>query len=245
VYEDIQDPAQEDIFFAQAANAVFTALSAGQGDAGATVQALAGAAGAGRLTVWSRHPDEEKLLAGTELGGALPVSEQPGDPTIGVFLNDGTGAKLDYYLHEQVAVASAASCPAGRIGFHVLVTLTSTVPVNAKGLPAYVTGQPRAGTTLGTMGTQVVVSAPLGGSIVSATIAGVPSSIGTGSESGRSVGLVFVNLAPGESKTIDVQLATADLSASTRASGLDPRLRLTPLAAPALLHLPHISCTND
>ena len=245
VYQDIQDPAQEDTFFAQAANAVFNALSAGQGDARATVEALADAAGAGRLTVWSRHPDEEKLLADTELEGAMPVTERPGSPTVGVFLNDGTGAKLDYYLHENVAVTPAVSCPAGRIAFHVLVTLTSTVRANAKGLPAYVTGEPRSGVSLGTMGTQVVVSAPLGGSIVSATVGGVRSSIGTGGESGRSDGVVFVDLAPGETKTIDIELATADLSADIRAHGLDPHLRLTPLAVPALLHLPHISCTND
>jgi Protein of unknown function (DUF4012) len=244
VYQDIQDPAQEDVFFAQAANAVFTALSAGQGDARATVKALADAAGTGRLTVWSRHPDEEKLLAGTELEGAMPVTEQPENPTVGVFLNDGTGAKLDYYLHENVAVTSAASCPAGRVGFHVLVTLTSTVPTNAKGLPTYVTGEP-AGVPLGTMRTQVVVATPVGGSIESVTIGGVRSPIGSGSESGRSDGLVFVDLKPGETKTIDVQLVTAELSAAVRAQGLNPRLRLTPLAAPALLHLPTISCTND
>lgn len=245
VYQNIQDPQEEDVFFAQAANAVFTALSAGQGDARATVKALADAAGAGRLTVWSRHADEEKLLAGTELAGAMPATERPESPTIGVFLNDGTAAKLDYYLREKVGVASAASCPAGQIGLHVLVTLTSTVPADAKGLPAYVTGEATAGVPLGTMGTQVVVTAPVGGSIVSATVNGVRSSMGTGNESGRSEGLVFVDLAPGETKTIDVQLVTADLPADIRAHGLDPNLRLTPLAAPALVHLPHISCTND
>lgn len=245
VYQNIQDPALEDVFFAQAANAVFAALSAGQGDAHATVKALADAAGAGRLTVWSRHPDEEKLLVGTELEGAMPATEQPQDPTAGVFLNDGTGAKLDYYLREKVAVTPVASCPAGRIGFHVVVTLTSTVPANAKGLPAYVTGAPRAGVAPGTMGTQVVVASPVGGSIVSAAIGGVASSLGTGSEAGRSEGLVFINLAPGETKTIDVQLVTANLAADVRAHGIDPLVRLTPLAAPALLHLTHISCTND
>ena len=245
VYQDIQDPAQEDAFFAQAASTVFAALSAGQGDAHATLEALADAAGAGRLTVWSRHPDEEKLLADTELEGAMPVTEQAASPTIGVFLNDGTAAKLDYYLHENVTVASAASCPAGRIALHVLVALTSTVPANAKGLPAYVTGDPRSGVSLGTMGTQVVVTAPLGGSVVSATVGGVRSSIGTGAESGRSAGVVFVDLAPGETKTIDIELATAELPADVRADGLDPQLRLTPLAAPAVLRLPHISCTND
>lgn len=245
VYQNIQNPAQQDVFFAQAASAVFAALSAGQGNAHATIDALADAAAAGRLTVWSRHPDEEKLLTGTELEGAMPTAEQPGEPTVGVFLNAGTAAKVDYYLHEKVGVASVSSCPAGRIGFHVLVTLTSTVPANAKGLPAYVTGDPTAGVALGTMETQVVVLAPLGGSIESAAIGGVRSPIGTGSESGRSVGIAFVDLAPGEAKTIDIQLVTANLSTDVRAHGLEPRLRLTPLAAPALLQLPHISCTND
>lgn len=245
VYQDIQNPAQEDVFFAQAADAVFAALSAGQGGAHATVTALADAASAGRLTVWSNHPDEEKLLAGTELEGVMPDSEQPQSPEVGLFLNDGTGAKLDYYLHEQVADAPASSCPAGRIGFHVLVTLTSTVPADAKGLPSYVTGAPRAGVAAGTIGTQVVVAAPVGGSIESVTIGGVRTPMGTGSESGRSDGVVFVDLQPGETKTIDIQLMTANVPADIRARGLEPRLRLTPLAAPALLHLPRISCTND
>ncbi|HTC70507.1 MAG TPA: DUF4012 domain-containing protein, partial [Acidothermaceae bacterium] len=128
VYAEILNPAKEDAFFAQAASAVFVALSAGQGDARATVKALSDAAAAGRLTVWSNHPDEEKLLAGTSLEGAMPSTEQPEKPTVGVFLNDGTGAKLDYYLHADVSVAPAASCPAGRVGFHVAVTLTSNVP---------------------------------------------------------------------------------------------------------------------
>jgi hypothetical protein len=245
VYKDIQNPAQEDIFFAQAAYAVFTALSAGQGDARATVKALADAAGAGRLTVWSRHPAEEKLLAGTALEGAMPSREQPSNPTVGVFLNDGTGAKLDYYLHEDVAVAPAASCPAGRIGFHVLVTLTSTVPADAASLPAYVTGGAQPGVSLGTMRTQVVVAAPIGGAIVLASIDGVSTSIGTGIESGRSEGILFVDLAPGAKKTIEVELATTTLSPGVRAHGLNARLRLSPLAAPVLLHMPHISCPND
>jgi cell division protein FtsB len=245
VYQNIQNPTQQDLFFAQAANAVFAALTAGQGDAGATVKALADAASAGRLTVWSAHPGEEQLLAGTELAGTLPVNDQTGSPTVGVFLNDGTGAKLDYYLHEDVAVRSAASCPASRIGFHVLVTLTSTVPANAKKLPAYVTGSPKPGVTLGTMETQIDVAAPIGGSIESAMIDGVRSPIGTGTDSGRSDGLVFVDLAPGQTKTIDIQLTTSDLPSDIRAHGLDPRLLLTPLAAPALLHLAHISCPND
>ncbi len=245
VYANIQNPALEDAYFAQAANAVFTALSAGQGDARATVKALADAAGAGRLTVWSRHPAEEKVLAGTALEGALPSSEPAGDPTVGVFLNDGTGAKLDYYLREDVAVAPAASCPAGRIAFHVRVTLTSTVPADAASLPAYVTAGSKTSASLGTMRTQVVFAAPMDGSIVSASIDGVLTPIGSGVESGRSEGIVLVDLAPGAKKSIDVSLVTTQLPHDVRAHGVTPQVRSTPLSTPALLHLPHISCPND
>ncbi|HEY0870242.1 MAG TPA: DUF4012 domain-containing protein, partial [Acidothermaceae bacterium] len=231
VYANIQNPAQEDAYFAQAAYAVFAALSAGQGDARATIKSLADAAGAGRLTVWSQHPAEENLLAGTALEGAMPSNEPAGNPTVGVFLNDGTGAKLDYYLREDVAVAPAASCPARRIAFHVRVTLTSTVPADAAGLPAYVKG----GASAGTMRSQVVFAAPIGGSIVSASVDGVRTSIGSGVESGRSEGVVFVDLAPGAEKTIDVELVTASLSSKLRTRGLSPQVRSTPLATPALL----------
>ncbi|HTC69848.1 MAG TPA: hypothetical protein VK662_09795, partial [Acidothermaceae bacterium] len=121
----------------------------------------------------------------------------------------------------------------------------SNVPANAEGLPPYVVGGATSSPAPGTIRTQVVVSAPIGGGVVAASVDGVPTQIGTGSESGRSEGIVFVDVAPGAKKTIDIQLVSAQLSPDIRAHGLTPLLRLTPLAQPALLHLPHISCTND
>ena len=122
IYREVPDPVAQDAFFGGAAKAVFDALAGGQGDPRAVVQSLATAADGGRLSVWSAHPAEEEQLRGTPLAGALPAVDPPGKPTIGVFFDDGTAAKLDYYLRAKVDV-SGASCPAGRAGYHVRVTL--------------------------------------------------------------------------------------------------------------------------
>ncbi len=50
-----------------------------------------------RVLVWSAHPEEESQILTTSVSGRLPIDPVK-QPTVGVFLNDGTGAKLGYYL---------------------------------------------------------------------------------------------------------------------------------------------------
>jgi hypothetical protein len=242
VYRTVPDPQQQDAFFAEAAKAVFDALSGGQGDPRAVVQSLADAAAQGRLSIWSARAAEEQQIAGTPLAGPLPSVDAPGQPNIGVFLNDGTAAKLDYYLREQVSVSSA-SCPTGRVGFQVQITLTSTVPASAKTtLPAYVTGAGVPGLTPGAMRTQVYVYAPSGGAIVGATADGRAAKLGSGVESGRPVGIVTVDLAPGQTTLLRVTVESGSLPESVRESGVVPGVRVTPLAIPALLRTDAVRC---
>ncbi len=59
-------------------------------------------------------------------------------PTIGVFLNDGTEAKLGYYLHNEVHVTAGDCQPDGRRELQVRVVLHYDPPTD--GLPSYVTG---------------------------------------------------------------------------------------------------------
>jgi hypothetical protein len=242
VYRTVPDPRQQDVFFAESAKAVFDALSGGQGDPRAVVQSLADAASQGRLSVWSASAAEEQQIVGTPIGGPLPSVDAAGQPNIGVFLNDGTAAKLDYYLREQVSVSSA-SCPTGRLGFRVQIKLSSTVPKSAATtLPAYVTGGGVPGLALGTMRTQVYVYAPSGGAIVAATADGTAANLGAGVESGRPVGIVTVDLAPGQATVLDVTVESGVLPDSVRGSGVVPGLRVTPLAIPALLRTDAVRC---
>ena len=71
-----------------------------------------------------------------ELAGLLP--QTPGRPTIGVFLNDGTGGKIGYYLSNEIAVTAGDCRTDGRRLLTVKVTLHYTA--RSSGLPAYVRG---------------------------------------------------------------------------------------------------------
>ncbi len=93
---------------------MFEALAAGAARPAPLLDALARAAGERRLLAWSAHPAEQALLAPTVLGGVLPENDAA-RPVLGVFLNDGTGAKLDYYLRGAVAVTPAGCRPDGRL----------------------------------------------------------------------------------------------------------------------------------
>jgi hypothetical protein len=242
VYRTVPDPKQQDLFFGLAAKAVFDALSGGQGQSAAVVRSLADAADQGRLSVWSTRAIEESQLASSPLAGQLPATDAPGKPSIGIFLNDGTASKLDYYLHEQVSVG-AASCPENRVAYRVQITLTSAVPTSA--LPAYVTGGGVPGLVTGSIRTQLYVYAPTGGAVETATADGKPARLGAGVVSGRSVGLVTVDLAPGQTSVLDVTVMTGAVSKSLRSRGLAPGVRMTPLATPALLQVAASNCRNS
>ena len=62
-------------------------------------------------TVLERPPEEQRTFAGNRMAGALP--EQENVPTVGVFLNDGSGAKLGYYLRPS-ATLTVGDMPPGR-----------------------------------------------------------------------------------------------------------------------------------
>ena len=105
-YANIADPATIDSFYADIAAAIFSAVGSGQGDAHGLVTALSKAGAEGRIRIWSADPAEQKTLAAANIGGAFLSGDHP-DAT-GLFLNDGTGGKLDYYLTTKVTITNLA-----------------------------------------------------------------------------------------------------------------------------------------
>jgi hypothetical protein len=159
------------------------------------------------------------------LAGALPTDDGK-TPAVGVFLNDGSGAKLSYYLTHS-ATLSVGGCDAdGSRELRLRVTLGSTAP--RSGLSEAVTGLALSGDPY-TVRTNVMVFSPTGGSVADATLDGAEAELGTGVENGRSVAIVTVDLAPGTSKTLAVTLITGPLSAS---APVRPRLYTTPGVTP-------------
>ncbi|MFF2049995.1 DUF4012 domain-containing protein [Leifsonia sp. NPDC058194] len=204
VYQRYPDPAQQDAFFASAAAAVFQRVARGGIDGSALISALAAAGSSHRLLIWSAHPDEQAVLSSTSLAGGLPTSTAS-TAGVGVYFNDSTGAKMDYYLDTSVA-AGAAICRAdGTPTTRVAVTLANRAPADAATtLPDYVTGGGRFGIPPGSIQTRVAVYGPSGGLLAATTSGGATKSAISGTDSGRPVSVFLVTLAPGEQKTVDV-----------------------------------------
>jgi len=225
VYAAISDPAQQDAFFSEAAGAVFDTLLHGDVPAADLQHALTAAADERRLLVWSAHDDEQSLLAGTELSGAL-TSTPRGGRAVAVLLNDGTSGKMGYYLRTSTKLSSS-QCVEGSAGTRrdvYTVTLRSEAPKDAaQSLPSYVTGE-AAGIDLepGTIRTNVVVYTPQGVGVPvvergKATVGGDSHDV-----AGRTATQLTVDLSPGQKVTLTVTLLTP------RASGGPLELWTTP-----------------
>lgn len=225
VYQRFSDPAQQDAFFASAASAVFDRLSSGHVDARKLVSALAASGASHRILIWSGHDSDQKILATTTLAGALPASDLS-TAGIGVYFDDATGAKMDYYLSTSVAAGSAVCRPDGVPSSVVRVTLTNHAPADAAtSLPRYVTGGGTYGVPPGSIRTRVAVYGPTGG-LLAATQNDDGTDYGTvaGVDQARPVSLFTVELAPGQSKTVTVQFLNSQQTATALSVVTTPTL---------------------
>lgn len=218
IYLDVPEPAQQDAFFADAARSIFDALSNGIADPGGAVGSLAAAADDGRVLLWSAHPQEQELLSGTVLSGELAPAGGP--PVIGLFQNDGTGAKAGYYVQQETSLTVSSCRPDGSQRVDVVTTLTSALPDPAT-LPPYVTGG-GAFTEPGVIRTNVLLYAPSGGTLLKVTSDGAERPVLTQEQQGRSAASTTVEMRPGQSVTLSYELLTAPRSAGV------PQLRTTP-----------------
>ena len=140
------------------------------------------------------------------LEGSLPERDEGGQTTVGVFLNDGSGAKLGYYLTHSARLETADCRPDGRRVLRLQLDLGSTAPPS--GLPADVLGLGLAGDPY-TVRTNVMVFSPAGGAIMDMTLDGAPVPFAQGTERRRFVGVRTVDLRPGQTRTVTATLLTA------------------------------------
>jgi cell division protein FtsB len=205
VYARYPDPAVQDAFFAGAASSVFQKVSSGGFDAKALIAALAKGVSERRVMLWSADPAKQKVINGTAVAGELPKSTLAGEK-FGVYLNDATGAKMDYYLTKQVAVGTQVCRADGRPTWTVEVTLKNTAPADAATrLPEYVTGGGDFGVPPGVIRTEVAVYGPSSGSYLSATQDGKPSSAQTAEDGKYFVVQFDTLLSPGKTTTLRAQ----------------------------------------
>jgi hypothetical protein len=207
VYAGATTSAQQDAYFATAARATFEALTKRPGDPRGLAAPLMRAVTERRLLFWSADADEQQALAGTQLEGKLPTDDGA-SPGVGLFLNDGSGAKLGYYLTQSAEVTTGDCTDDRRREIRVKVTLGSSAPPS--GLSKSVLGLGLSGDPY-TVRTNLMVFSPTGGSIADASVDGASAPLGSGFERGRQVAVVTIDLPPKTQKTLTVTLLTGPL----------------------------------
>ena len=224
VYAKIQQPKLQDAYFAGVAKEVFSALSGGKGEAKGLIAGITRGTEEGRVLVWSASKSEQAVVAKYPISGSISgPSVSPAQ--FGVYFNDGTGAKMDYYVRRTVQLVK--ECPSdGYEETRVRITSTNTAPSDAAtSLPEYVTGGGAFGVPPGTVQTNVVAYGPVQANIESAMIDGHKTPFAPYFHEQRPVGVVAQQLAPGESKTIDFTFAKI-------VQHTEPNLVVTPTVQP-------------
>lgn len=202
VYAKIEQPEVQDAYFAGVAQEVFHKLADGKSDTKQLMSGITRATSEGRIRIWSGTQSEQALIWKYPLSGAVAgPSVTPAQ--FGVYFNDGTGAKMDYYVQRTVKLIK--QCPVG--GYEqtrVRVTSTNTAPTDAAtSLPDYVTGGGVFGIKRGSVQTNVTVYGPMQSNVESATVEGQKTPFAPHIHANRPLGVIAVQLAPGESKTVE------------------------------------------
>ncbi|MFJ5954506.1 DUF4012 domain-containing protein [Paenarthrobacter sp. NPDC092416] len=201
-YASIEDPNLQDVYFAGAAKEIFSAVSAGKSDPKGLIDAISKGIDEHRILLWSAAGGEQSTISKYSLGGL--VSGSSVSPTqFGVYFNDGTGAKMDYWTKRTVQVVKDCT----RDGYRevtVRVTSTNTAPADAAtSLPKYVTGGGMFGVPAGTVQTNVVAYGPVQSDIDTVVKDGEKITFAAQRHSQRAVGTTTIRLAPGESTSLE------------------------------------------
>ncbi|WP_446220706.1 DUF4012 domain-containing protein [Micromonospora sp. IBHARD004] len=212
---------EQDAYFAAAAPAVFDAFLTKSADVRALLSAFDRSVAERRILFWSVHPEEQRVLGDSRLTGTLP--EKDIVPTVGVFLNDGSGAKLGYYLRFSANLTVGDCQSDGRRELRLRVAVHSTAP--RSGLSDSVTGLALAGDPY-TARTFVSVYSPTGGAVLGGRLDGKAAAMGSGTDRRRQVTVATVEVQPGVTRTLEVTLLTGKTSAGTA------ELQLTPTVTP-------------
>lgn len=202
VYARIEQPILQDAYFAGVAQEIFATLSDGRGDSKSLIEGLTRGAEEGRVLVWSGLAAEQSVIGKYALSGSIDgPSVAPAQ--FGVYFNDGTGAKMDYYVKRTVQLLK--ECP--KDGYEqttIRVISTNTAPADAAtSLPAYVTGDGVFGIPPGSVQTNVVAYGPVQANAETARLDGQRTDFATYIHSNRPVGVMAIKLAPGESSTVE------------------------------------------
>lgn len=201
-YKRFPVSSDQDAFFAATAEAVFHAVADGQGNPLELMKALIRGGNERRVLIWNSNSSEQQILSDTTLTGGLPSS----DATLlnfGVYLNDGTGAKMGRYLLTQVDMGQVTCRDDRRPEYQVTLSLTNSAPLNASTtFSRLVTGGGVFGVAPGHIKTIVSAFGPPSVMSMGMTKDGGSAPFHPTTLDGYPVSAISVELAPGQSTVL-------------------------------------------
>ena len=214
---------QQDAYFARVSRGILDALLSGQGDQLELVEVLGSAVQQRRFLVWSADESEQRRLQDAPIAAALPRDDGT-SPAVGLYLNDSTRAKIQYYLRYDADVRSRGCTADGRQRVLVEMDLRSSVPTPVSQLTQFVTGD---GTYArkGDDAMNLRLYAPTAGRLEALTVDGEPARIKVGQDRGRQVSVLPLLLRPGGSTTVRALFETRPGQTG------DPEVQWTPSMA--------------
>ena len=203
---------ESDGIFASVASAAFDKILGGIGDVDVTklVGAFERGAEEGRLIAWMRNDDEQNAIKEMGIDASLPDPDDPSaDPVAGVYFNNLSFSKLDWYLNADTQIGQGIKNGDGTCSYRITVTLTNIMTQEEAGkLPDYVAASaPDAARDDERL--NVSLFAPTGGNITDLTVEGTQFGLGAATWHGIPFYSGTVDLHAGETTTITYTLTTS------------------------------------
>ena len=203
---------ESDGIFASVASAAFDKILGGIGDVDVAnlVSAVERGAEEGRLIAWMKNDDEQNAIKEMNIDASLPDPDDPSeDPVAGVYFNNLSFSKLDWYLNADTQIGQGVKNGDGACSYRITVTLTNIMTQEEAGkLPDYVAAS-APGTSRDDERLYVSLFAPTGGSITDLTVEGTQFGLFAATWHGVPCYSGTVDLHAGETTTITYTLTTS------------------------------------